>query len=64
MIGTRYNIYDQSAIEEISQVEETDDSPVVLSAFASAKGTEDWFDLKAKLSITCLVRQALKHMAK
>lgn len=48
MIGTRYNIYDQSAIEEISQVEETDDSPVVLTAFASAKGTEDWFDLKGQ----------------
>jgi hypothetical protein len=48
MLGTKFNLYDQSAIEEISQVSEVDNSPVILSAMASAKGTEDWFDLKGQ----------------
>lgn len=48
MIGTKFNLYDQSAIEEISQVQEVDNSPVILTAMAAAKGTEDFFDLKGQ----------------
>ena len=48
MIGTQFNLIDQSAITRITNTQEVDDSPVILTAMASAKGTEDWFDIKSQ----------------
>ena len=44
MLGTTFNIIDLSAIPEIPSVAEVDTAPVVLSAAATAKGTEDLFE--------------------
>lgn len=44
MLGTKFNYYDLSAIPEIVSVPDVDTSPVVLSAAATEKGTEDIFE--------------------
>lgn len=44
MLGTKFNYYDLSAIPEITSVPQEDTSPVVLSAAATAKGTESIFE--------------------
>lgn len=48
MIGTKFELYNQSAIEEIPQIQEIDDSVVILTAMAASKGTEELFDLKGQ----------------
>lgn len=49
MIGTKFNLIDQSTIEKaVVSTTEVDDSPVILTAMAAAKGTEDLFDLKGQ----------------
>lgn len=48
MIGTHFNYYDLSQIEEIEDIEVTDNSPVVLAACGADKGTEDLIQIKGK----------------
>ena len=48
MIGSHFNFYDLSQIQEIETPEVYDNSPVIISCFGADKGTEDMVALSGK----------------
>ena len=48
MIGSHFNFYDLSQIQEVETPEVYDNSPVIISCFGADKGTEDMVALSGK----------------
>lgn len=61
MIGTHFNFYDLSQIQEIDSPVVYDNSPVIISCFGADKGTEDFVALSGKDHISMYGEPSYRH---
>ena len=61
MIGSHFNFYDLSQIQEINAPEVYDNSPVIISCFGADKGTEEMVPLSGKAFVSMYGEPSLRR---